>query len=103
AGSEGIATQCLVVKLGAEVADLSEDMRVILDDGVDKLVTRIAGLLRDGVQDGTVRTFADPDATARMLYAKWLGAAILAKLSRTQTPLEQALAETSRHLSPHNT
>jgi TetR/AcrR family transcriptional repressor of nem operon len=103
AGGEGIATQCLVVKLGAEVADLSEDMRIILDDGVNKLVTRVAGLLRDGVRDGSVRRFADPDATARMLYAKWLGAAILAKLSRTQLPLEQALAETSSNLSPHNT
>ncbi|KIN63231.1 Transcriptional regulator, TetR family [Sulfitobacter noctilucicola] len=102
-GTEGIATQCLVVKLGAEVADLSEDMRVILDDGVTRLVSRIADLLREGATDGSVRTFDDADATARMLYAKWLGAAILAKLSRTQIPLEQALVETVQRLAPHNT
>lgn len=94
AGAEGIAGQCLVVKLGAEVADISEPMRMILDDGVTAFVARIAILLRTGAQEGSLTAFADADKTARMLYAKWLGAAILAKLSCTQIPLEQALAET---------
>ncbi|MEQ6202265.1 TetR/AcrR family transcriptional regulator [Sulfitobacter sp. HNIBRBA2951] len=94
AGTEGIAGQCLVVKLGAEVADISQPMRVILDDGVTAFVTRIAALLRTGALDGSLPVFADPDKTARMLYAKWLGAAILAKLSCTQLPLQQALADT---------
>ncbi len=98
AGSEGIASQCLVVKLGAEIADLSDDMRKILDDGVSQLVGRVADLLRRGAADGSLRAFDDPDATARMLYAKWLGAAILARLARDQTPLAQALAETTSQL-----
>ena len=102
AGSDGIAGQCLVVKLGAEVADLSEPMRVILDDGITEFVERIAGLLTLGAQDGSVRGFDDPVSTAQMLYAKWLGAAILAKLARSQTPLQNALAETTSHISPLN-
>lgn len=99
AGGESIASQCLVVKLGAEVADLSEDMRVILNDGIAELVRRIAGLLRAGAEDGSLHGVPDPEATARMLYARWLGAAILAKLDRSQAPLHQALAETNDQLS----
>ncbi|WP_323766040.1 TetR/AcrR family transcriptional regulator [Marinovum sp.] len=99
AGGAGIASQCLVVKLGAEVADLSDPMRAVLNDGIAELVQRIALLLRAGAEDGSLRRFDDPEATARMLYATWLGAAILAKLDRSQVPLQQALAETNNQLS----
>lgn len=96
----GIAGACLVVKLGSEVADLSDPMRDTLDQGVDALVNRIAQLLRHGAQDGSVRAVDDPETTARMLYAKWLGAAVLAKLARSDAPLRMARAETSSQLSP---
>ena len=99
-GSAGIAGECLVVKLGSEVADLSEDMRKTLDKGVDALVDRIAQLLRQGARDGSVRALDDPETAARMLYAKWLGAAVLAKLARSDAPLRMARAETSAQLSP---
>jgi TetR/AcrR family transcriptional regulator, transcriptional repressor for nem operon len=102
-GTEGIATQCLVVKLGAEVADLSDAMRQILNDGVGQFVQRLAALLRAGAEDGSVRVFEDPEATAQTLYATWLGAAILAKLAQNQTPLERALTETVRTLAPYST
>ncbi len=101
AGSEGIASQCLVVKLGAEVADLSDSMRETLNAGFTQLVDRIATLLEQGSVEGTVRKFPDTLVTAQMLYAKWLGAAILSKLSRSQSPLEQALAETTQQLTPN--
>lgn len=99
AKSQGIAQQCLVVKLGAEVADLSEVMRKTLDDGVKQLIGRICDLLEQGAKDGSVQTFADPARTAQMLYAKWIGAAILSKLSRDETALENALLETKQLLS----
>jgi len=95
----GIANQCLVVKLGAEVADLSEPMRVILNNGIVTFVNRIATLLRQGAGEGSLPQFEDATATAQMLYAKWLGAAILAKLDCSQIPLEQALQDTNRLLS----
>ena len=98
ADSEGIANQCLVVKLGAEVADLSDDMRRILNDGVAELVTRIADLLVAGAKDGSVPPISDPRATAQTLYAKFLGAAILSKLSQDQIPLQQALSQTTDFL-----
>lgn len=55
AGSEGLASQCLVVKLGAEVADLSDAMRETLDQGISELVQRIASLLRQGARTVAAR------------------------------------------------
>lgn len=100
AGQAGIAGECLVVKLGAEVADLSAPMREILDRGVDAVVDRIARLLREGADDGSVARVDDPGATARMLYAKWLGAAVLAKLAQSDAALLMAREETSAQLAP---
>lgn len=91
-----MADRCLVVKLAAEIADLSEDMRQILDQGVTAVSGRFARLLREGVEDGSIIPQPDPDSAAALLYSQWLGAAILAKLSRSPVPLEQALADTRR-------
>lgn len=98
--ADSIADRCLVVKLAAEISDLSEDMRQILDAGVAQLVARLAQLLREGVADGSVRPQSDPEAAAGVLYSQWLGAAILAKLSKSRTPLHAALADTRQRLMP---
>lgn len=89
-----MADRCLVVKLAAEIADLSEDMRQVLDQGVITVCDRLAALIRAGAEDGSIIPQADPGATAALLYSQWLGAAIIAKLSRSAGPLEQALADT---------
>lgn len=89
-----MADRCLVVKLAAEIADLSEDMRQVLDDGVAAVCDRIALLMRQGEEDGSVIRQPDPERAAALLYSQWLGAAIIAKLSRRPGPLEQALADT---------
>ena len=41
----GWAENCLIVKLAAEVSDLSEDMRQILNFGMRKLTEHISGLI----------------------------------------------------------
>jgi len=89
-----MADRCLVVKLAAEIADLSEDMRHILDEGVIAVCGRLTALLRAGTEDGSIAAQPDPEAAATLLYSQWLGAAIIAKLSRSAGPLEQALADT---------
>ena len=48
----------------------------------------------EGRDDGSLPGSGDPVATARAMYALWLGAAILAKLSKDQTPLREAMATT---------
>ena len=103
AGEDGWAEDCLVVKLAAEVADLSEDMRQVLDAGVAALVARLAALIREGRADGSLPAGAEPLALAQVLYQMWLGAALLAKLGRDKTPLHQALAATGALLACHPT
>ncbi|AWI85487.1 TetR family transcriptional regulator [Alloyangia pacifica] len=98
--SAGLASRCLVVKLAAEIADLSDDMRRVLDDGVSDLVARLAALLIEGAEDGSLRPLPDPEGAAGGAYAQWLGAAILAKLSQSDAPLRQARADTVRRLFP---
>lgn len=90
----GMVSTCLVVNLGAEVADLSEDMRTVLNDGVVALVGMIAAMMREGAADGSLRLDDTPENAARVLYAQLLGAAILSKLSHDQGPLETVVNDT---------
>ncbi|WP_279026464.1 TetR/AcrR family transcriptional regulator [Gibbsiella quercinecans] len=96
----GWAESCLVVKLAAEVADLSEDMRLILCDGVALLTARIAEMVAAGRRDGSLPTGDAPQVVAQALYQLWLGAALLAKLTRDKAPLRQALMTTERLIAP---
>lgn len=91
--------KCLVVKLGAEVADLSETMRLTLRDGTDRIIGRLADCVSSGVADGSLPAL-DPLPTARTLYQLWLGASLLAKLHRDESPLEHAWAATQGLLGP---
>ena len=91
--------KCLVVKLSAEVADLSDAMRLTLRDGTDRIVDRLAACITAGIGDGSIAATA-PRETAQTLYQLWLGASLLAKLHRTRTPLEGAMAFTHQALAP---
>lgn len=89
---QGIISGCLTVKLSAEVCDLSEDMRTAMDNGARQIMTILAQALEKG-RDSHCLTFAgEPLQQAQILYALWLGANLQAKISRSATPLENALA-----------
>jgi len=90
--------KCLVVKLSAEVADLSEAMRLTLRDGTGRVIDRLADCVAAGVADASLPAL-DPADTARTLYQLWLGASLLAKLHRDASPLEQAMRATLQLLS----
>ncbi|MFJ9453298.1 TetR/AcrR family transcriptional regulator [Herbaspirillum sp. NPDC101397] len=90
--------KCLVVKLSAEVADLSDDMRVALHSGTEAFIARIADVIRTGVAEGSLHTVLEPYRTAQMLYQMWLGASLLSKLSRDREALESAMDVTRRVL-----
>ena len=103
--------KCLVVKLGAEVADLSEAMRLTLRDGTERIIARLASCITSAVSDGSLPTLAplpllgplpalDALSMARTLYQLWLGASLLAKLHRDESPLEHAWGVTQRLLTP---
>lgn len=97
--------KCLAVKLAAEVSDLSEAMRVVLERGTDRIIARLALAIDEGVKDGSLPSRADAHALAATLYQLWLGASLRAKITRNRDPLESALTATlhllglPRHLS----
>jgi TetR/AcrR family transcriptional repressor of nem operon len=90
--------KCLAVKLGAEVADLSESMRLALLRGTDGIVGRLAGAIAAGVDDGSVCIDGDAADVARSLYQLWLGASVMAKIERSPRPFDVALASTRKIL-----
>jgi TetR/AcrR family transcriptional regulator, transcriptional repressor for nem operon len=90
--------KCLVVKLSAEVADLSDAMRITLRDGTDRVIGRIAGCIEMSLADGSLAAL-EPQATAQHLYQLWLGASLLAKLHRSNAPLDQAMDATMKMLA----
>lgn len=94
--------KCLAVKLGAEVADLSESMRAALKRGTTAIIHRLASALRAGAEDGSLLIPAPPEATAQSLYQLWLGASVMVKIVRTPQPFDNAWATTTGmlHLAP---
>lgn len=90
--------KCLVVKLSAEVADLSESMRLTLRDGADEIIARITACIEQGQQDGSLPV-GDAYRTATALYQLWLGASLLSKLHRNSRSLENAMATTQTMLA----
>ncbi|SFI91699.1 transcriptional regulator, TetR family [Pseudomonas guineae] len=90
--------KCLVVKLSAEVADLSESMRLTLRDGADQIIDRIAACIEQGQRDMSLPQ-GDAYRTATALYQLWLGASLLSKLHRNSRSLENAMATTQTMLA----
>jgi TetR/AcrR family transcriptional repressor of nem operon len=86
--------KCLVVKLAAEVSDLSETMRVQLDVGTTGLVARIERLIEGGVADGTLSADLDAPTLAATLYDLWVGASVMAKIQRRPDALDRAMTNT---------
>ncbi len=98
-GSDLPNEKCLVVKLGPEVCDLSEDMRVVLKTGTDAIIKRIAQCIEQGRLDGSIQAETPAPVLAQSLYQLWLGASLLAKLSKDDAPFDTALINMERLLS----
>ncbi|PRY10741.1 TetR/AcrR family transcriptional regulator [Kineococcus rhizosphaerae] len=90
--------RCLVVKLAAEVSDLSETLRATLDEGTTGIIARVEQMLRAGEVDGSLQLDDDPAQLATWLYGSWLGASLLAKTSRDRRALDTAMTTTRRLL-----
>ncbi len=95
-----LENRCLVVKLSAEVADLSEDMSQILQQGVTDIVARLAETLEQGIADRTIGALDDPGITAETIYHMWLGASLVASLSHSDAPLKSAMQTTQALIPP---
>jgi TetR/AcrR family transcriptional repressor of nem operon len=92
------AGKCLAVKLGAEVSDLSEPMRLALDRGTSRTIALLADAIGRGVEDSSLTVTQAPQSLARSLYALWLGTSVMSKITRTSAPFDQALLLTRQLL-----
>ena len=88
--------RCLVVKLSAEVADLSPDMSKILQRGVADIVSSLSATLVQGIAEGSIAPLDDPHLLAQSIYHQWLGASLVAGLSQDDAPLQAALLATKQ-------
>lgn len=97
------AGKCLAVKLGAEVSDLSEPMRLALQRGTSRTIELLATALQHGEQDGSLMLEQPAESLARRLYALWLGTSVMGKITRTTAPFDEALGLTRQLLGhPEN-
>ncbi|HEY8718617.1 TetR/AcrR family transcriptional regulator [Pengzhenrongella sp.] len=90
--------RCLVVKLAAEVTDLSESMRAALKEGTTAIIDRIERMIVSGRADGSLSIEGTPRTTAEALYDAWLGASLMAKIHRSPDSLDRAMTITRQHL-----
>nr|WP_314417977.1 TetR/AcrR family transcriptional regulator [uncultured Pseudomonas sp.] len=91
--------KCLVVKLGAEVCDLSEDMRGVLEEGTALIIQRIKRCVEQGMADCSITSTQDAETLAESLYQLWLGASLLVKVRNTTAAFDTALMTSERLLA----
>jgi TetR/AcrR family transcriptional repressor of nem operon len=94
--------KCLVVKLSAEVSDLSEPMRLALLNGATKIIGSISQCIDDGIKEGSISP-QDADETAELLYNLWLGASLMSKLRKNSDGLDRVMSYTQSVLKKERT
>jgi TetR/AcrR family transcriptional repressor of nem operon len=90
--------KCLAVKLAAEVADLSEAMRAVLNQGTSGIIARMADAIERGVAESSLAVDDNPQQIAESLYQLWLGASVMVKIVRGTEPFDSAMAVTRQML-----
>ncbi|MGM8909750.1 TetR family transcriptional regulator [Psychrobacter sp. 1U1] len=92
--------KCLVVKLSAEVADMSEPMRKVLYAGYQQTISWLAEQIKAGWADNSVPKLDNiaAESMAKRWYFAWLGASLIAKISQTNTPLAEVWQMTTTEM-----
>lgn len=90
--------RCLVVKLSAEISDISDPMRLIVAKGTRLIIARLAQWIDDGQKDGSLSQDLQAVPLAESLYNLWLGASLRAKLEKSGDPLQAAMSMTEHML-----
>lgn len=96
--SDATTDKCLIVKLSAEVTDLSEAMRITLKNGTDRVIACLTNCLQEGIRKGEFPANLDVNAVTAEIYYMWVGATLLTKVSRTRAALECAMSATKIRL-----
>jgi TetR/AcrR family transcriptional repressor of nem operon len=90
--------KCLAVKLGAEVADMSEPMRLAMKAGTTQIVDRLERAVIGAANDGSSPFTGEARPAAEALYQLWMGASVMAKVNRSLDSMESATMVTRRLL-----
>lgn len=90
--------KCLAVKLGAEVSDLSEAMRLALKEGTTAVIDRLERTITAGLKDGSLTIDASAHDTAHALYDMWLGTSVMVKIHRHLGPMDTTTTVTRQLL-----
>lgn len=91
--------KCLVVKLSAEVTDLSESMRSTLHLGTQKVIRLLQECVQEVIDLNTIISNEPADTIAQELYYMWLGATLMTKVQHTRDALECAMRATEKRLN----
>lgn len=90
--------KCLVVKLSAEVADLSESMRITLKAGTQQIILSLQSCLQQGISAGDFLPAESAEIVAKELYYMWLGATLITKIQHNKDALTLAMQTTKLRL-----
>ena len=90
---------CLVIKLSAEVANMSDDMRSVLADGMAEWRGIFEEIVREGQTKGVMRADIDPAAAGALLHDYWLGAMQRTMVQRNVASLRTATAFIREYLA----
>ncbi|HYR58301.1 MAG TPA: TetR/AcrR family transcriptional regulator [Chthoniobacteraceae bacterium] len=91
---------CLVVKLASEVATFSDDMRVVLADGMRTWRGYLEKLVIEGQKKKVIRRDIDPAAAATMMQDLWMGASQRSQVERNVAPIRSAAQFIRNYLEP---
>jgi TetR/AcrR family transcriptional repressor of nem operon len=83
---------CLVVKLAAEISDLSEPMRQVLAEATEQWLAIYAAVIKEGINQQLIPAHIDSTLTAALIHDLWTGALQRAATCRCVTPLRQAIS-----------
>ena len=95
---EDSVRKCLIVKLGAEISDLSEVMRSTMLQGTEGIMQRLAECIATGQAECSICSTQPPAACAQWLYEAWLGASLISKLRRDGSAFDAAMQTTRQVL-----
>lgn len=91
---------CLITKLCAEVATMSDDMRNEVAKGMKDWCEIYTQLVEEGQRQGVIRADLKPKIAGYVLHDVWLGAMQRMLVERNVAPLRNAAAFVQSYLAP---
>jgi TetR/AcrR family transcriptional repressor of nem operon len=91
---------CLITKLCAEVATMSDDMRNEVAKGMKDWGDIYTQLVEEGQREGSIRADLKPKVAGWILHDVWLGAMQRMLVERSVAPLRNAAAFVQSYLAP---